>query len=575
MKGCCPSGWLLVSLASVLVAAMATSAQPQGQALETPFSQCQQALESREEQFSFLPETRAITRRVQDVFHRIMQVSGRRPGAVLEIYVLDTPKILVEAFPAGCITISRGAVELTREDDNALAFLLAHEVAHQVRDHHALLNTSQQLLLQAPSPGSQSSPSISQEALHQTLELEADRLGVLFSALAGYRAKAALSILPQVINRQGPSPFHPNPRRRAKWIQEVIGEIAAQIQLFHLGVFYLTTGRYEAAAKTFESFQSEFPSREVYNNLGVAYHKRALQYQVDDGLRRSIMIDPETRAEAAVRAPGAPEERPGGLPHPIFREAMDKALEAYLRAVESDPGYALSHVNLGATYLDRGEYDAAIVEFKRALEKEPTLKAAYLNRGVAYLKSGNLHRAEADFRQVASLDPSDPAPHMNLRYLYRKQGRQEVAQQEAEITRQLEARQRAEVRAGEGQREALGPIAIDMPVDQARQGLGGVPTRTLGARLGLGEEVRVLIYEPKGLLLVSRQDRIEAARAGAEYRGKTARGVAIRSSANQVMARYGRPSKEEETLGGGLWVYPDRGLVLVLRDGQVRAWWVY
>ena len=172
----------LARLALVLPLVLAPSgavAQPK----ESPLGEGRRVLSAQGERYGVLPETHAVTRRVRDVFARIARAAGRRPGLAFEVHVLDTPKIVVEALRGGLVAISRGAVDLARGDDNALAFLLAHEVAHLERDHHALLES---LGVLGAGTGSErgSSPGEHVVRVYQAVELDADRLGVLYAGIA-------------------------------------------------------------------------------------------------------------------------------------------------------------------------------------------------------------------------------------------------------------------------------------------------------------------------------------------------------------------------------------------------------
>jgi tetratricopeptide (TPR) repeat protein len=544
---------------------------------ETPFVQGQDALRVEGDQYRILPDTHVLVRRVKEVFRRVLLVSGRRPGTALEVFVLDTPRVRAQALPNGYVVISRGVVELTGPDDSALAFLLAHEVAHQLRDHLALLAVEERLPLQSP-PGAQAPNFPARRvATAHAMELEADRLGVLFATLAGYQPSAAIPILERVVAQVGSSPLHPDPRQRASGIRDMMQAIRANLEIFDVGLLYVVTGQYEAGARALESFASLFPAREVYSNLGLAYHKRALLYQVDDGLVHSLTLDPLTRAAAITRGPLEPRGvGPRGRAHPVFRENMEKAIGLYRLAVEADPDYALGHINLGAAYVDMGEYDYAIGELKRALRIDPSLKTAYLNRGVAYLKNGEPHLAEKDFLQAIAIDASDPAAHANLRVLYHRIGRADAAQRVSEVASRLEAtRFGTRPPPAEGQIEMLGPVRVGMAASRLSQSLPAPPARVLKIPMGPRGERTVLLYERQALILVVHQGVVEAGMAREGYVGRTDRGVGIGGSRQDVESRYGRPRTVEGTPGVSLWVYPERGLVVMLRGERVAGWWIY
>jgi tetratricopeptide (TPR) repeat protein len=55
-------------------------------------------------------------------------------------------------------------------------------------------------------------------------------------------------------------------------------------------------------------------------------------------------------------------------------------------ALKVDPGYALTHVNVGAALLDLGERDAAIEHLKTAIRLDPRNTRAQNNLAVAYLE---------------------------------------------------------------------------------------------------------------------------------------------------------------------------------------------
>ncbi len=539
----------------------------------TPFSQGQRALGIQGEQYGVLLATHALAQRVEQIFTKLLRVSGKRRGASFEVYVLDTPKILVQALPGGAVVISRGAVDLAGRDDDALAFLLAHEIAHVIRDHHGLLSSYQQISVTGtstpPAPGKDEEV----KAL-QAMELEADRLGLLYTSLGGFRGRAAVPILQRIIAATGSSPFHPNPHQREGTLRATMGQITAHIELFSLGLVYLATGRYEEAARIYETFASLYPSREVYNNLGVAYHKWALLYRRDDGWFRSIMVDAETRARATLKdIVKSPEKQLTEEVHPLFRKYVDRALAAYRLAAESDPDYAIGHNNLALAYLEAGEYDFAVGEFKRALRLDAKLAAAWNNRGVAYMKTGDVKQAEADFLRAVALDPTYPEPHGNLARLHERLGKTRLAASARGRFDQLKRGPSPQRALAQGEVIAGVQVGMDAPKvlnNDASEWLAfHVP-------LGLREEdvLRVLVNNRDGVLIATRQGKADVVGAIEGYHGRTALGVTLGASSRQVRSTYGPPPKREESHTWQLWVYPGRGVVFVLVGDRVASWWL-
>jgi tetratricopeptide (TPR) repeat protein len=88
------------------------------------------------------------------------------------------------------------------------------------------------------------------------------------------------------------------------------------------------------------------------------------------------------------------------------RGDLERAAEAYRRAIEFDPQYAEAHANLGAVLARLDQYDEAVVCYERALRINPQLNAARLNLGLAHYRAGALAAAVEAFRAAHAADPS-------------------------------------------------------------------------------------------------------------------------------------------------------------------------
>jgi len=400
----------VVAGAIVLASVGAAAAQPR----DLPMAEGRRALNVQGQHFGTLPDDHPVTLRVRGVFEKLVRVAGRRPGLTLEAHALDTPRIILEALRGGIVVISRGAVDLAGGDDDALAFLLGHEIAHHVRDHYSLLE-SLGVLGAGATQGRDDSDQVVR--VYHAVELAADRLGVLFAALAGYRAAAAVPMLMTLIERSGPDTFHPTPKKRAEGIRAQVAEVVDHLELFHLGLFMLASGRPLDAAQVLEYFLSLFPSREVLSAVGVAYHREALRHAPAPPFRHVLVVDGASRA---------PVPR-GGTP-PAFRQYLERAVFYYTAAAEADPTYAWANSNLAAAHVDLGERELALGYANRALKSAPGLAAAYNNRGVAWALGRDWAQAENDWLAAARLDPRLAQSALNLARLYGDRGQSEDAQ---------------------------------------------------------------------------------------------------------------------------------------------------
>jgi predicted Zn-dependent protease len=168
------------------------------------------------------------------------------------------------AAPAGFILISSGLLKLVENEDE-LAFILAHEVAHVSRKHHYTVVQKQRLVAQA----SQSLQAMDKDGgvgmlsglsgqmyargLDKSAEYEADRIGVEIMTRAGYDPAAALSVLEKLMALQGNDP-------RAELLFSTHPSPASRLDLLaSSGIEKLPRPKAKAAAvdKRFRSFRSQ------------------------------------------------------------------------------------------------------------------------------------------------------------------------------------------------------------------------------------------------------------------------------------------------------------------------------
>lgn len=527
-------------------------AQPQR---ELPLAEGRRVFAAQGEQYGTLSDDHPTTVRVRSIFEKLVRVAGRRPGVVLEVHVLDTPKIVGESLRGGFVVVSRGLVDLAGPDD-ALAFVLAHEVAHLVRDHHGLLD-SLGVLGASITPGRATVPPEQVVRAYRVVELDADRLGVLFTALAGYRVGPALPVLQTLVERSGPDLFHPQQQERAAAIRERIGEVADHLEVFHLGLFLLVTGRYLDGAQLLEHFLSIFPSREVMSAAGVAYHKDALRYAPVPAFRHLLAVDAATRA---------PTTRGG--PQPLFRQRLERAIHYYSLAVDADPTYAPALNNLGAAYLDLGEREMALGHINRALRADPGLASAYNNRALAAIMAREYKPAEEDLLTAARLAPGLREVAGNLARLYEIIGRTD------------EARRWAPTPPAEGAvkgaaPDVVGAVTPGMPAARLAEWLGEPGVRHIKLPVGRpGErEATLLVFSRRGLAVVTRDNQVEAVGILPHAQAVAVRRVKSGDAATRIEAAYGRPTDVEGIQAINVWGFPGRQLAFFVVNDRVQAIW--
>jgi beta-barrel assembly-enhancing protease len=187
---------------------------------------------------------------------RWLAAQTERPDLPWQFGVLDSPNVNAFAVPGGTIFITRGLLERMRNEAE-LAGVLGHEIVHVLRKHHlkaiqkgaqsSLAGDAMSMALKdRAGPARDKLIAFSTEMYSRGLdkgdELEADRLGIVIAARAGYDAYGLPSVLQtlQAMSAQDSAialmfKTHPAPGERldalSEKMQPVLDTYSAQPQL--------------------------------------------------------------------------------------------------------------------------------------------------------------------------------------------------------------------------------------------------------------------------------------------------------------------------------------------------------
>jgi len=165
-----------------------------------------------------------------------------------EFNVVESKEINAWCMPGGKVVVYTGILPLT-QDDAGLAVVLGHEIAHAIA-RHGSERMSQGLLYDlggmALSEAVKTNPAVTQKLFMQSYglgaqygillpysrlqETEADRLGLIFTAMAGYDPRAAVAFWTRMsASKEGASPpeflsTHPADTTRIQNIEQMMPE---------------------------------------------------------------------------------------------------------------------------------------------------------------------------------------------------------------------------------------------------------------------------------------------------------------------------------------------------------------
>ena len=355
--------------------------------------------------------------RIEEVLERLLQgISLRDEVDEITVDLVESDEVGAWALPGGFVLITTAFYELCETDDE-LAVVLGHEIAHINEGHvnNPLEGRVQENFKQYVDElgleiGYGFNDEFSDESAERMVnmitkqkELDADKQGILYTVLAGYDPRASFTVIDKAVE-SGEGVHHPSKEVRLEKLEQRLGTFIDDAEKFHAGVMYYLRGNLDLAEKTFKGFLQSFPSREVYNNLGVIYYQKALKKLPLEHVStmKSLKIDTQTMADKVVLR--------GGGGYKKYKRLLKKAAKRFKSAIERDSKYAIGMFNLACVYDDLGEYDQSRVYLKKA-ERLGFDKNLCQNTKASIL----IHEGEwKESKAVLTALPSTPEVNFNL-----------------------------------------------------------------------------------------------------------------------------------------------------------------
>jgi predicted Zn-dependent protease len=350
-----------------------------------------------------------------------------------QFIVINSEKSKAFSLPGGKIIISTAFLrDLTADgkvDVGMLAAILGHEIAH-TRMHHFLANLRNRAavtwiidnlgrldlgsMAQWTEEQKDHIGELARARFTREQEFEADELGSLYSALAGYGFDGSIrsfqreltangdisqnEYLPtQRVDGQARAAEHPTWSERIAKVQSFQARLLNVAGEFTWGNEMLRVGNLNKAIQCFKDVVAVFPNCfEAWNNLGKAYHLRYLQGRKVAELEfQTQLVDYNRDLRETVRGSS-------GLQSAIQAYRHAKELDPVRRGVRLNLATALVHdaqINRGNRGEDLGE---AGLLLDALLAKEPN-NPQFLNA-----KAVLLHEADApETRQHRSVEITD------------------------------------------------------------------------------------------------------------------------------------------------------------------------
>lgn len=316
-------------------------------------------------------------KQVRLVFNQIISVYGSaKPAPELKVDKFTLPASYI-ANPKPMIKVDLALYKLCqsfgKDSLNALAVVLSHELTHYYNDHtfcsdYAFANFKSNAALKSKIGQSSYNARIEKES-------EADIKGFFYTAAAGFQPHGLQELLiGKVYSSYKLADIqkgYPSKQERIVIAQNAEKTATQLYEHFKNGLTALENKQYDPAIELFNKANNQVPFRENWNNIGVAYARKALalkvgsKAEIENPNRFLYPLEVENKSrllnERARSLDDTTEE---------MEKLLNEAQNAFEKALQLDPSFHKSRINLACIYDLLDKHTSAIAEITEKLPKE-------------------------------------------------------------------------------------------------------------------------------------------------------------------------------------------------------------
>jgi tetratricopeptide (TPR) repeat protein len=327
--------------------------------------------------FIYSQPNKATEKQVQLVFNQLISVYGSAksaPNLTVDKYSIPASYI---ANPKPTIKVDLALYKLCqtfgKDSLNALAVVLSHELTHYYNDHtfcsdYAFANFKSNTVLKSK---------IGQASYNARIEkeTEADIKGFFYAAAAGFQPHGLQGLLIEKTYKAyklaDVQKGYPSKQERIVIAYNAEKKAAELYEHFKSGLIAIENKQNDEAIELFTKANNQVPFRENWNNIGVAYARKALtlkvssKAEVDNPNRFLYPLEIENKSRLL-------NERTRSLDDTTdeMKKLLIEAQNAFEKALQLDPSFHKSRINLACVYDLQDKHNSAIAEITEKLPIE-------------------------------------------------------------------------------------------------------------------------------------------------------------------------------------------------------------
>jgi tetratricopeptide (TPR) repeat protein len=285
---------------------------------------------------------------------------------------------------------------------NALSLVIGHELAHYYSEHSfctdfafAIRNKNEVFSKKVKLIDK------NQKIIYET---QADDKGLFYAAIAGYDPFEVQPKLLDAIYTQyqlKDADGYPTKIQRKEIAKNALLKAKRLYETFTLGLKYIQEKNYDKAIEAFNTVNNDFPSRENYNNLGLAKTRQALDLKEPNTIEKlsqdrflyPLEVENKSRLNKEITRTldDSSEE---------MEKLLKDAQKDFQEAIRLDPNFTKGYINLACVLDLLGNYPKSIgTILELSMQEQNTLEAKRI-LAIAYFHDKQENKANAIWNEL-------------------------------------------------------------------------------------------------------------------------------------------------------------------------------
>ena len=394
-------------------------------------------------------------------------------------------------------------------------------------------------------------------------EIEADYLGGMLALTAGYDTKGLMSeVLKKVYlvyELDEDLSGYPSLTERLQHVRNAERKLEDLADVFEVSKYLIALGKYDVAKSYLEKTGRDYSSREIFNNMGVIGCLAALDHFKKEEMPYAIPLELDVKTRLKKNTRGSLSLSQRKMKRNAF---LEEAISNFKRAYQLDPSYVVAYLNQGCAHFLLEDYRNAMhlaeeVEILESNNDSPNLKTladSYVLQGiVTILETKDKVKAGQLFKKALNIDPYSLGK-LNSEILNGSLSSLTAPYDEMVAEEKIDGVSLLDL-IDENNFDYDNSILVNKDINLYVQKLG---------------QSKIFVHEVEG------NSQFIFHLTGNRYKGRTSKGIRIKSPVDAVLRDYFPPTKEINLSSGSLYLYPNKRLIFEIdKAGYVKGWGIY